>query len=181
MNLSVEEAAPGIIDIVNENRFGALRRIAVQRGLDPGDFALVAFGGAGPLHGNYLSKLSGAFPCISSPTPGVLSALGFLHSDIKNEFSQTMIRPLDKIDPKKFGEIFSAPGTSATDGRTLTKERNYPKGDPHDQLSSDELKRKFAVLAEGILDDSQRETVFQSVNDLENVAEIGDLMKLPVK
>lgn len=115
MNLSVEEAAQGIVDIVNENMFGALRLVSVQRGLDPRDFALVAFGGAGPLHGNYLSKLSGAFPCISPPTPGVLSALGFLHSDIKNEFSQTMIRTLDKIDPKEFGEIFSALGTNATD------------------------------------------------------------------
>lgn len=106
MNLSIEEAAQGIIDIVNENMFGALRLVSVQRGLDPRDFALVAFGGAGPLHGNYLSKLSGAFPCISPPTPGVLSALGFLHSDIRNEFSQTIIRTLDKIDVSEFKSIF---------------------------------------------------------------------------
>jgi N-methylhydantoinase A len=106
MNLSIEAAAQGIIDIVNENMFGALRLVSVQRGLDPRDFALVAFGGAGPLHGNYLSQLSGAFPCISPPTPGVLSALGFLHSDIKNEFSQTIIRTLDKIDKTEFKQVF---------------------------------------------------------------------------
>ncbi len=114
MNLSVEAAAQGIVDIVNENMFGVLRLVSVQRGLDPRDFALVAFGGAGPLHGNYLSKLSGAFPCISPPTPGVLSALGFLHSDIKNEFSQTIIRLLDKIDAQEFGEIFNKLGDEAT-------------------------------------------------------------------
>ncbi len=113
LGLTIEQAAQGIIDIVNENMFGALRLVSVQRGLDPRDFALVAFGGAGPLHGNYLSKLCGAFPCISPPTPGVLSALGFLHSDIKNEFSQTMIRELNKIDLAEFGEIFVKLGGEA--------------------------------------------------------------------
>lgn len=114
LNLSIEEAAQGILDIVNENMFGALRLVSIQRGLDPREFALVAFGGAGPLHGNYLSKLSGAFPCISPPTPGVLSALGFLHSDIKNEFSRTLIRELNKIDTKEFGRIFSSLAGDAT-------------------------------------------------------------------
>lgn len=126
MNLSVEQAAQGIVDIVNENMFGALRLVSVQRGLDPRDFALVAFGGAGPLHGNYLSKLSGAFPCIIPPMPGVLSALGFLHSDIKNEFSQTMIRKLDDIDLKEFGEIFKTLADEATawlDGERIAPER----------------------------------------------------------
>jgi N-methylhydantoinase A len=94
--------------------FGALRLVSVQRGLDPRDFALVAFGGAGPLHGNSLSKLCGSYPCISPPTPGVLSALGFLHSDIRNEFSQTIIRQLEKIDNKEFGEIFEVLGGEAT-------------------------------------------------------------------
>ncbi len=115
LDLSIEEAAQGILDIVNENMFGALRLVSIQRGLDPREFVLVAFGGAGPLHGNYLSKLSGAFPCISPPTPGVLSALGFLHSDIKNEFSRTLIREMDKIDPKEFGEIFQSLAGDATE------------------------------------------------------------------
>jgi N-methylhydantoinase A len=100
--------------------------VSVQRGLDPRDFALVAFGGAGPLHGNYLSKLSGSFPCISPPTPGVLSALGFLHSDIKNEFSQTMIRELDKIDLAEFGTIFAKLASEANgwlDGESIAKDR----------------------------------------------------------
>ena len=126
MNLSIEATAQGIIDIVNENMFGALRLVSVQRGLDPRDFALVAFGGAGPLHGNYLSKLSGAFPCISPPTPGVLSALGFLHSDIKNEFSQTIIRLLEKIDAQEFGEIFNKLGDEATgwlNGESIAADR----------------------------------------------------------
>ncbi len=106
LDLTVEEAAQGIIDIVNENMFGALRLVSVQRGYDPRDFALVAFGGAGPLHANALAQLAGSWPAIIPPTPGVLSALGFLHSDIKNEFSQTTIRTLDKIDHSEFKQAF---------------------------------------------------------------------------
>ncbi len=98
MKLGLYEAAQGIIDIVNENMFGALRLVSVQRGYDPRDFALVAFGGAGPLHVNALSRLAGSWPAIVPPTPGVLSALGFLHSDIRNEFAHTYIRTLDNLD-----------------------------------------------------------------------------------
>ncbi len=162
LGLTIEQAAQGIIDIVNENMFGALRLVSVQRGLDPRDFALVAFGGAGPLHGNYLSKLSGAFPCISPPTPGVLSALGFLHSDIKNEFSQTMIRELNKIDLAEFGEIFAKLGGESTDwldGESIAKDRQklvyqvdvryyrqgfeFPISVQPDQLSTEAGKQQF--------------------------------------
>lgn len=98
LGLSVRAAAEGIYDIVNENMFGALRLVSVQRGYDPREFALVALGGAGPLHANALSLLIGSWPSIIPTTPGVLSALGFLHSDIKSEFSHTVIRTLNRID-----------------------------------------------------------------------------------
>ncbi|MGD1079625.1 MAG: hydantoinase/oxoprolinase family protein [Candidatus Sulfotelmatobacter sp.] len=98
MNLSLLEAAQGIYDIVNENMFGALRLVSVQRGYDPRDFALLALGGAGPLHANALSCLIGSWPAIIPTVPGVLSALGFLHADIKTEFSRTLIRPVTRVD-----------------------------------------------------------------------------------
>jgi 2-methylcitrate dehydratase len=66
-------------------------------------------------------------------------------------------------------------------GEKLIKERNYPKGDPRDPLSTAELKHKFEVLAEDILDKSQCEAVYRTVYDLENVNKIGDLMKLLTK
>ena len=71
-----EAAAAGIVDIVNENMLGGLRLVRVQQGFDPRDFALVAFGGAGPLHANALGRLTGAWPVIVPPSPGVLCALG---------------------------------------------------------------------------------------------------------
>lgn len=67
------------------------------------------------------------------------------------------------------------------DGRVLTKERAYPKGDPRDQLSSAELRHKFATLAESVLDDAQQKEVFQTIENLEALAQIGDLMRLLTK
>ena len=112
-NLDVYQAARGILDIVNENMFGALRLVTVQKGLDPRDFALVAFGGAGPLHGNALGILAGCFPVIVPPTPGVLSALGFLCSDAKNEFARTYIRTIDEADPADVRTVLEALGEQA--------------------------------------------------------------------
>ena len=68
-----------------------------------------------------------------------------------------------------------------TDGKTFEKERAYPKGDPRDQLTTEELKRKFAVLAQGILDEHQQQKAFEAVYDLENIENIGDLMSLFTK
>ena len=113
LNLDVHQAAQGVLDIVNENMFGALRLVTVQKGLDPRDFALVAFGGAGPLHGNALAILAGCFPVIVPPTPGVLSALGFLCSDVKNEFARTYIRPIDEADPNDVRNVLEGLGEQA--------------------------------------------------------------------
>jgi N-methylhydantoinase A len=85
-------AAQAIIDIANENMHAALRVVSVERGYDPRDFGLVAFGGAGPLHANALARLIGADPLIVPTTPGVLSAFGFLAADVQNEFARTYLR-----------------------------------------------------------------------------------------
>jgi N-methylhydantoinase A len=100
IGLSPEDAAKGIIDIANEVMLGALRVITVQRGLDPRDFGIVAFGGAGPLHANAMAELLGCYPVVVPPSPGVLSALGFLEAEFKNEFVQTFIRTTRGLDPK---------------------------------------------------------------------------------
>jgi N-methylhydantoinase A len=113
LSLDLHQAAQGILDIVNENMFGALRLVTVQKGYDPRDFALVAFGGAGPLHGNAMAMLAGCYPVIVPPTPGVLSALGFLHSDVKNEFGQTFVRTIEDADPVQVGDILTKLGREA--------------------------------------------------------------------
>ncbi len=94
---SVEAAASGIIDIVNENMFGALRLVSVQQGFDPRDFALVAFGGAGPLHANALGKLTGAWPVIVPPSPGVLCAYGDATTGVRGEAVRTLVRRFGQL------------------------------------------------------------------------------------
>jgi len=76
LGMSLMDAAAGIIAIVNETMFGALRLVSVQQGYDPRDFALMAFGGAGPLHGNAMGMLMSSWPVIIPPSPGVLCAYG---------------------------------------------------------------------------------------------------------
>ena len=107
LGLSAEAAAKGIIDIANEVMLGALRVITVQRGLDPRDFGIVAFGGAGPLHANALAELLGCYPVVVPPSPGVLSALGFLEAEFKNEFVQTYIRSSVGLDAKDVWSRFA--------------------------------------------------------------------------
>ena len=89
---SPEAAAAGIVDIVNENMLGGLRLVSVQQGFDPRDFALVAFGGAGPLHANALGILTGAWPVIVPPSPGVLCALGDATTSLRDESARTVLR-----------------------------------------------------------------------------------------
>ncbi len=92
LGLSMKRAALGIFDIVNENIFGALRLVSVEKGYDPRDFALIAFGGAGPLHANALGKLMGSWPVIIPPGPGVLCAYGDATTRVRDEASRTFIR-----------------------------------------------------------------------------------------
>jgi N-methylhydantoinase A len=111
---SVEQAAEGILAIVNENMAGALRLVSVQRGHDPRDFALVAYGGAGPLHANALAKLMGSFPVIVPPAPGLLCAIGDLVADFRDEFAQTHIRLVGDAEGGEVAEILDGLGERAT-------------------------------------------------------------------
>jgi N-methylhydantoinase A len=112
---SAEQAAEGIVAIVNENMAGALRLVSVQRGHDPREFALVAYGGAGPLHANALASLMGSFPVIVPPAPGLLCAIGDLVADFRDEFAQTYIRLLADAGGVEVAEILDGLGTRATE------------------------------------------------------------------
>lgn len=98
MDVDVHRAARAVIDIVNGNMLGALRVATVQKGLDPREHALVSFGGAGGLHANALAAALGSFPVLVPPEPGVLSALGFVVADVRNEFARASLQPLPTAD-----------------------------------------------------------------------------------
>jgi N-methylhydantoinase A len=92
LKIDLMAAARGIIDIVNENMFGALRMISVQQGYDPRHFALMGFGGAGPLHVNSVARLMGSWPAISPVSPGVLCALGDATTRMRTETARSFSR-----------------------------------------------------------------------------------------
>jgi len=92
LGIDLYAAARGIIDIVNENMFGALRMISVQQGYDPRDFALMGFGGAGPLHVNAVARLMGSWPAVSPVSPGVLCALGDATTRTRTETARSFSR-----------------------------------------------------------------------------------------
>lgn len=92
IGIELMAAAEGIIKIVNEAMFGALRLVSVEQGYDPRDFALVGFGGAGPLHANALGVLTDAWPVIVPPGPGVLCAYGDATTQIQDEAARTYLK-----------------------------------------------------------------------------------------
>lgn len=104
LDLPLKRAAEGIYDIVNENMFGALRLVSVEQGHDPRNFALVAFGGAGPLHANALGKLMGSWPVIVPPGPGVLCAAGDATTRLRDEASRTLVVRFDATADREIEE-----------------------------------------------------------------------------
>lgn len=106
LGLSVEDAAEGIIRIVNENMFGALRLVSVEQGYDPRRFALMGFGGAGPLHANALGRLLKAWPVIIPPGPGVLCAAGDATTNLRDEAARTLIAPVDGTSRQELQILF---------------------------------------------------------------------------
>lgn len=116
LGLGLMEAAEGIIKIVNERMFGAVRLVSVEKGYDPRDFSLMAFGGAGPLHANALGELTQAWPVIVPPGPGILCAYGDATTRLRNEASKTIIVTMKSADGAKLEEDLLALAESAKDG-----------------------------------------------------------------
>jgi N-methylhydantoinase A len=110
MGIGLYEAASGIIDIVNENMFGALRMISVQQGYDPRDFALMGFGGAGPLHANAVGKLMGSWPVISPVSPGVLCALGDATTRMRNDTARSLSKRISQTSEAEILAILEEMG-----------------------------------------------------------------------
>jgi N-methylhydantoinase A len=107
LGLSVDEAARGILEIIDSTMLGAIRVVSVERGHDPRDFVLVPFGGAGPLHGGALARLIGCPVQLVPPAPGVLSALGLLASSLRAEFSRSCVQRKGRFDLAQIAEVFA--------------------------------------------------------------------------
>lgn len=116
LGLSVEAAAEAVIRIANTHMAGAIRMVSISMGADPRDFALFAFGGAGPLHAVALAREL-AIPRVLIPArPGITNALGCVVADLRHDFVRTLNRPLDAVHMSAVHAVLAA---QESDGRRL--------------------------------------------------------------
>jgi N-methylhydantoinase A len=114
LGIPVEEAATGIIAITNASMVRALRLVTVQRGYDPREFVLVAFGGAGPLHANALAIELGIPRVVVPPSPGVFSADGLLLAEIQHVVTATAVMSIETLSEADLRARFAPLETEAT-------------------------------------------------------------------
>jgi N-methylhydantoinase A len=107
LGLGVLEAAEGVLTVINSNMANAVRSRTVQKGVDPREFALVAFGGAGPLHGVEVAEILGIPEVIVPPYPGITSAIGLLTTDLKYDAIRTQFQTSDTIDLSRLNSEFA--------------------------------------------------------------------------
>ena len=106
LDLPVEDAADGLIEIANANMTGILQLVSVQKGVDPRGFVLVAFGGAGPVHAAALAKALQIGTVLVPPSPGVTTALGLLVTDLRHDYVRTYISGTDELDVSGLSHIY---------------------------------------------------------------------------
>ncbi len=106
LNLDALETAAGILTILNANMANAIRSRTIQKGLDPRDFALVAFGGAGPLHGAEVADMLDIPEVIVPAHPGITSAAGLLTTDLKYDTIKTEFQVEGSVDLQKLSADF---------------------------------------------------------------------------
>jgi len=104
--LTIEEAACGIIKLVNTEMARAIRIVTIERGLDPREFTLIAFGGAGPMHACDLAEELGIRRVVVPQAPGTFSALGLLLADYRYDFKSCILKSVSEIEPEYLEERF---------------------------------------------------------------------------
>ena len=108
LGLSDREAAEGVVTLINANMANAIRSRTVQKGIDPRDYSLVAFGGAGPLHGAEVADMLGVPEVIVPPHPGITSAVGLLISDLRYDAIRTSFQVSGAADLARINADFAA-------------------------------------------------------------------------
>jgi N-methylhydantoinase A len=116
LGLSVEQAAEAVIRIANTHMAGAIRMVSISLGADPRDFALFAFGGAGPLHAVALARELNVPKVLIPARPGITNALGCVVADLRHDFVRTLNRPLDVVD---IAEVHAVLSRQDAEGRRL--------------------------------------------------------------
>jgi len=108
LKMGVEEAALGVLEVADAHMERAVRRLTVERGYDPREHTLIAFGGAGPLHAAYLAERLGINRVLIPTAAGVLSALGALMADVRRDRVRSLLRPTREADPTQISRVLQA-------------------------------------------------------------------------
>ncbi|MEC8857076.1 MAG: hydantoinase/oxoprolinase family protein [Chloroflexota bacterium] len=124
LNLELHTAANGILSIANNTMVGAIRNVSVERGHDPREFALVAYGGAGPMHGIEVAKLLGINKVIAPLHPGIASAYGLLVAELKNDYARTSLQTPPDYDTDGMERVYAE---MESEGRAWLTEEGVPQ------------------------------------------------------
>jgi N-methylhydantoinase A len=135
LGMDLRDAASAVIKVANANMADAVRLISIRRGLDPREFALVAFGGAGPLHGAAVAKELSIPVVIVPPNPGITSALGCMLVDVRHDLATMYLRPAESADLAEIEQEFAKLEAEA-------RERLRHEGVPDEHVS---LQRTIAM------------------------------------
>src|SRR5262245_59589151 len=168
LGLSEREAAEGVITLINANMANAIRSRTVQKGIDPRNYALVAFGGAGPLHGTEVADMLGIPDVIVPPHPGITSAVGLLISDLRYDAIRTSFQVSGTADPGRINADFAAMAKELSDrftadGIELGRVTFERRGDLRYVGQGYELK---VPIPEGRIDEVVLTKVFEAFHDI---------------
>ena len=134
LGLDATTAAAGILEIANHAMVGAIRNVSVERGHDPRDFALIAYGGAGPMHAIDVANLLGIESVVIPAYPGITSAYGLLAAEFKNDYARTFPQQAPRYDLAGMDDVFTM---LEEDGRGWLTGEGVPATDHHLTRSAD--------------------------------------------
>jgi N-methylhydantoinase A len=166
--MSEREAAEGVVTVINANMANAIRSRTVQKGIDPRNYALVAFGGAGPLHGAEVAEMLGVPEVIVPPHPGITSAVGLLISDLRYDAIRTSFQVSGAADIARINADFAAMAREladrfTADGIDLSRVTFERRGDPRYVGQGYELRVPFP---DGAIDAAALATAFEAFHDV---------------
>ncbi len=154
LGLDAEAAAAAILRVANDRMAGAVRLVSLSRGHDPRDFALFAFGGAGPLHATALARELGIPTVLVPARPGITNALGCVVADLRHDYVRTVNKPLSAIDDATIAGIYAE---QAAEGRRTIVKEGVPVRELRRVLSADmQFQGQSHILSVGVESEKHR-------------------------
>ena len=148
LGLDAGAAAAAILRIANDRMAGAVRLVSLSRGHDPRDFALFAFGGAGPLHATALARELGIPTVLVPVRPGITNALGCVVADLRHDYVRTVNKPLSAVDDATVARIYAE---QASEGEATIAREGVPVRELRRVLSADmQFQGQSHILSVGV-------------------------------